>query len=38
LLTGAMNLKYVQANVDLPDLSDKDQIPQNVKMLSWTNQ
>jgi hypothetical protein len=38
LLTGTVNLKYVQANVDLPDLSDKDQVPQTVKMLSWTNQ
>lgn len=38
LLNGTINLKYVQANVDLPDLSDKDQIPQTVKLLSWSNQ
>ena len=37
-LLGTMNLKYVQANVDLPDLSDKNQIPQSVKVLSWSNQ
>jgi hypothetical protein len=38
LFNAQMNLKYVQANVDLPDLCDKNQIPQSVKVLSWVNQ
>jgi hypothetical protein len=38
LWNGTMNIKYVQNNVDLPNLSDKDQVPQSVKLLSWSNQ